>query len=103
MLIIRRKKSESFLIGDDIRVTILECANDGVRVAIDAPRHVSILREELSEAEQLNRGSLAPSANSLLSLQNALSHMVLPQRAVNICASAGQAEPEKEKPSDQEG
>ena len=60
MLIIRRKKSESFLIGDDIRVTILECAADGVRVAIDAPKHVSILREELSEAEQLNRGSLAP-------------------------------------------
>ncbi len=88
MLIIRRKKSESFLIGDDIRVTILECAADGVRVAIDAPKHVSILREELSEAEQLNRGSLAPSADSLLSLQNALSHMVLPK--LNTASAAAQ-------------
>lgn len=88
MLIIRRKKSESFLIGDDIRVTILECAADGVRVAIDAPRHISILREELSEAEQLNRGSLAPSADSLLSLQNALSHMVLPQRKAEAADNA---------------
>ena len=78
MLIIRRKKSESFLIGNDIRITIVECAADGVRVAIDAPKHISILREELSEAEQLNRGSLAPSAESLLSLQTALSHIVSP-------------------------
>ncbi|MCI8465828.1 MAG: carbon storage regulator [Lachnospiraceae bacterium] len=80
MLIIRRKKSESFLIGNDIRVTILECAADGVRVAIDAPKHVSILREELSEAEQINRGALAPSTDSLLSLQNALSHMITPKK-----------------------
>ncbi|MCI8513217.1 MAG: carbon storage regulator [Lachnospiraceae bacterium] len=80
MLILRRKKNESFLIGDDIRVTIVECAGDGVRVAIDAPKHVSILREELSEAEQMNQVSLAPSADSLLSLQNALSHMVLPAK-----------------------
>ena len=82
MLIIRRKKSESFLIGNDIRITIIECAADGVRVAIDAPKHISILREELSEAEQINRGSLAPSADSLLSLQNALSHIVSPNSRV---------------------
>lgn len=80
MLIIRRKKSESFLIGNDIRVTILECASDGVRVAIDAPKHVSILREELSEAEQINLGALAPSTDSLLSLQNALSHIHPPEK-----------------------
>lgn len=81
MLILRRKKNESFLIGDDIRVTILECAADGVRVAVDAPKHISILREELSEAEQMNQGSLAPSAASLLSFQDALSHMVFPHQA----------------------
>ena len=80
MLIIRRKKSESFLIGNDIRITILECAADGVRVAVDAPKHVSILREELSEAEQINRGALAPSTDSLLSLQTALSHIVSPEK-----------------------
>lgn len=76
MLILRRKKGESFLIGNNIRVTILECAGDGVRVAIDAPRHISILREELSEAEQINRSALAPSVDSILSLQNALSSIV---------------------------
>ena len=46
MLILRRKKNESLLIGEDIRITIIECASDGVRLAIDAPKQVSILREE---------------------------------------------------------
>jgi len=83
MLILRRKRNESFLIGSDIRITILECAADGVRIAIDAPRHISILREELAEAEQLNRGSLAPSTYSLLSLQSALSKLVVSQNTGN--------------------
>ena len=52
MLILRRKKNESLLIGDNIRITIIECASDGVRIAIDAPKQISILREELSEVEQ---------------------------------------------------
>ena len=37
MLILRRKKNESLLIGDNIRITIVDCAGDGVRLAIDAP------------------------------------------------------------------
>ncbi len=50
MLILRRKKNESLLIGENIRITVIECAGDGVRLAIDAPKQISILREELSEA-----------------------------------------------------
>lgn len=73
MLILRRKKNESILIGDDIRITIVECASDGVRIAIDAPKHLSILREELSEAEQNNRAALSPTNTSLYALQEALS------------------------------
>ena len=53
MLILRRKKNESILIGDNIRITLLECASDGVRIAIDAPKQISIIREELSEAERI--------------------------------------------------
>ena len=40
MLILRRRKNESILIGNDIRITIIECAADGVRLAIDAPKQV---------------------------------------------------------------
>lgn len=74
MLILRRKKNESLLIGDNIRITIVECAGDGVRLAIDAPKQISILREELSEAEQSNKTALVPDVNSVLKLQSLLRH-----------------------------
>lgn len=72
MLILRRKKSESLLIGENIRITIIDCASDGVRLAIDAPKQISILREELSEAEQSNKAALTPDVNSVLLLQSIL-------------------------------
>lgn len=70
MLILRRKKNESLLIGNNIRITVIECANDGVRLAIDAPKQISILREELSEAEQTNKLALAPNKDSVFMLQS---------------------------------
>lgn len=70
MLILRRKKNESILIGDNIRITIIECASDGVRVAIDAPKQISILREELSEAEQTNKNALTPDMDSVRMFQS---------------------------------
>lgn len=70
MLILRRKKNESLLIGDNIRITIVDCASDGVRLAIDAPKQISILREELSEAEQTNKNALSPDMNSVWMLQS---------------------------------
>ncbi len=72
MLILRRKKNESLLIGENIRVTILECASDGVRLAIDAPKQISILREELSEAEQINKTAITPDMSSVWMLQSLL-------------------------------
>jgi carbon storage regulator len=72
MLILRRKKNESILINDDIRITVVECAADGVRIAIDAPKQVSILREELSKAETENKQSIAPGYHAVASLQNSL-------------------------------
>ncbi len=72
MLILRRKKNESLLIGENIRITVIECAGDGVRLAIDAPKQISILREELSEAEQSNKTALTPDFDSVLALQSLL-------------------------------
>jgi carbon storage regulator len=72
MLILRRKKNESILIGENIRITVVESAGDGVRLAIDAPRSLSILREELSSAEEINRSAVSPAVNSVLTLQSTL-------------------------------
>ena len=72
MLILRRKKDESILIGDNIRITVIECAGDGVRLALDAPKQISILREELSEAEQSNKNASTPNIDSVMMLKSVL-------------------------------
>lgn len=77
MLILRRKKSESILIGDDIRVTIVECSSSGVRISVEAPKQIPVIREELSEAAKMNKASLAPKTSSVQSLQSALKQYLL--------------------------
>lgn len=72
MLILKRKKNESILIGNDIRITVLECSSGEVRIAINAPKHLSILREELSEAEKLNKDATRPDSQSLKAVTEAL-------------------------------
>ena len=47
MLVITRKKGESLLIGDDIEITISKIDDGSVKIAIDAPREIRILRKEL--------------------------------------------------------
>lgn len=77
MLILRRKKNESILIGDNIRITVVESASDGVRLAIDAPKQISILREELSIAEQENKSATSPHPDAITGLQDSLKHITL--------------------------
>lgn len=50
MLIITRKKGESLMIGDDIEITISKIEDGSVKIGIDAPKDVTILRKELYEA-----------------------------------------------------
>lgn len=59
MLILRRKPGESLILNDNIKVTVLESGGDGVRLAIDAPKEVQILREELVEARKANQEAAA--------------------------------------------
>ncbi len=48
MLILSRKTNESIVIGDNIRITIASVRGRYVRLGIEAPREVSIYREELT-------------------------------------------------------
>ncbi|MCM3743882.1 carbon storage regulator CsrA [Sporosarcina luteola] len=47
MLVLSRKKGESIWLGDDIEITITEVKGEQVRIAINAPKNISILRGEL--------------------------------------------------------
>ena len=49
MLVLSRLEGQVITIGDNIRVTIVEVRGDKVRVGIDAPRDVQVLRAELLE------------------------------------------------------
>jgi carbon storage regulator len=49
MLVLSRKVGERILIGDDITVTIVRIAGGGVRVGIEAPPELPVIRHELKE------------------------------------------------------
>ena len=55
MLVLQRKKNQSIMIGSDIELSVLEVGSDWVKIAISAPKDISILRKELAEAAQANR------------------------------------------------
>ncbi len=47
MLILTRKVGESLLIGDDISITILNIRGNQVKIGVEAPKEVSVHREEI--------------------------------------------------------
>ena len=56
MLILTRQAGEAITIGDGVRIVVLGVDRRGVRIGIDAPSHVRILRAEIvSEVEAENR------------------------------------------------
>ena len=50
MLVLSRKKDEKIVIGDKITIMVIEIRGDKVRLGIDAPRDVTVHREEVYEA-----------------------------------------------------
>ncbi len=47
MLVLSRKVNEKIIIGDSIVLTVVAINGGAVRVGIEAPREISVLREEL--------------------------------------------------------
>ena len=47
MLVLTRRSGESFFIGDNIEIKVSDISGDKVRISIDAPREISVLRSEL--------------------------------------------------------
>ncbi len=50
MLVLTRKRSEEIQIGDDIRIKVIRTSPSTVKIGIEAPDHVRVLRAELCEA-----------------------------------------------------
>ncbi len=52
MLVLTRKTEEKIYVGNDIVITIVQVKGDRVRLGIEAPKHVRVLREEVAHAIQ---------------------------------------------------
>ncbi len=47
MLVLTRKLNESIMVGDDVKITIVDVKGDQVKLGITAPRQVAVHREEV--------------------------------------------------------
>jgi len=52
MLILTRKKDETIVVRNDVRIKVLGVSGNQVKIGIDAPREIRILRDELIEADK---------------------------------------------------
>lgn len=50
MLVLSRLKDEVIVIGEDIRITVIDVRGDKVRLGIEAPSAISVHREEVYKA-----------------------------------------------------
>ena len=69
MLVLSRKIGQSLLIGNDIRIKVVEIRGQQVRLGLEAPDDVPVIREELQrEVAETNAGSAAPDARAVAEL-----------------------------------
>ena len=71
MLVLTRKIDEQIKIGDDITITVIKLRNNQIRLGIDAPREVRVLRAELEEKETAQSATSAKTSTPVESIQSA--------------------------------
>ena len=68
MLVLSRKTMQSVTIGSDIRITVIRLEGNQVRIGIEAPRDVRILRDELVDGYEEAPGGSAEAVVELASV-----------------------------------
>jgi len=62
MLVLSRKPSESIIIDGNVTVSVLRVDNENVRIGIEAPLEIPVMRKEIYEAIKTNNEQAAGSA-----------------------------------------
>ena len=68
MLVVTRKTDESLIISDNIEITVLEIGKDKVKIGINAPKEVKVIRSELKEGRQTNEQAAHSSGSAIAEL-----------------------------------
>lgn len=99
MLIIRRRRGESIVIGEDIAIEILETSPTQVKLGISAPKDVTVLRSEIRVTRDVNRvaSTQIPDPAKLTQFVEQLRETVVPADASP--AAAEEVSPEEKKSS----
>ena len=73
MLILARKVGEKIILNDNIEIIVLDSNQNSVRIGINAPKNVSVYREELyKEIKNSNINSNSASTSSIKELHELL-------------------------------
>jgi carbon storage regulator len=73
VLILTRRVGENVVVGDDIVISVIEVRGDAVRIGIQAPRSVTVHREEVyRELQQANESAASPSDAAIDAVVNEL-------------------------------
>ena len=73
MLVLHRKKGESLIIDDNIKITIVDISGEKVKIAVEAPKEIPILRSELVNAAEANKEAAGSENNiSAADIRNVL-------------------------------
>lgn len=60
MLVLTRKRNESIILGNNIEITVLDIDGDKIKIGIEAPMSISILRKEVyNEVAEVNKQAIA--------------------------------------------
>tara|TARA_B100000405_G_scaffold240412_1_gene174004 strand:- start:70 stop:294 length:225 start_codon:yes stop_codon:yes gene_type:complete len=63
MLVLSRKPKESIVINGDITVSVLRVDNDNVRIGIEAPKTVPVMRKEIYQ--EISQNNLAAAGSNI--------------------------------------
>lgn len=71
MLVMTRKTNESIIINDEVEIIILECDYQRVKIGIQAPKTMKIMRKEVIEAvKDENQEALNSELEGLLTIMS---------------------------------